>query len=143
MKTLLKIDTFFQTLLFYVTLGLGVITLISLGSTFIFLGCSLFFLGAWQLLSGLLWSISLKNINRLRYFLGSSAYVLLLISGSNILELESIALGVIFVAAIPMMIAYWYLRLTNETLKEWDRGRKRFTENEMENILDSEEVLGI
>ena len=29
MKTLLKIDTFFQTLLFYVTLGLGVITLIS------------------------------------------------------------------------------------------------------------------
>ena len=94
-------------------------------------------------MSGLLWSISLKNINRLRYFLGSSAYVLLLISGSNILELESIALGVIFVAAIPMMIAYWYLRLTNETLKEWDRGRKRFTENEMENILDSEEVLGI
>jgi len=147
MKTLLKIDSFIQTMLFFVSLILGLTSLATLGVTGFILGYSLLFLGAWQLLSGFLLTIILKDVNRLRYFLGSVVYVLLLILGVNLLNSVksslALTLGFIFIVIIPMVIAYWYLRLTNKTLKELKTGQKKLTENEMESILDSEEVLGI
>lgn len=146
MKTLLKIDTFFQTLLFYVTLSMGAISLIMWEETILAFGCGLFFLGAWQLVSGFVFSIILKDSNRWKYFLGSTGYVLLLITVSDFINKKDsleILLAIVFIAIIPMAIAFWYLGLANKTLKEWDTERGKFTENEMEHILDSEEVLGI
>ena len=124
-KFLLRIDLVIQATLFFVTSLMALGTLVSSGESAILLGLALLALGGWQLGSGLIMGIILKDELRGRYLFGSVVY-LLIISGVSSLSLKlgkysEIFLSSVFIAIIPLCIAFWYLRLTNSTLEKLDK----------------------
>lgn len=144
-RILFKIDVFFQTILFFGAFSSGVLTAVTGGGTFIFFGLALFFLGAWQLGSGLIMGILLKDLVRIKYFFLSVIYVLFLMGIADYFESQKgIAYSIfliVFVGIIPMAIAYWYMTWTTRTAQEWKEKLKEINEEDLEDILDSGEFL--
>ena len=145
-KFLLNIDIFIQFILIFITSFLALGTLISTGESAIFLGLSLLALGGWQLGSGVIMGIILKDELRAKYFIGSVVY-LIMISGVSNLSLKfgkytEIFLSSVFIVIIPLCIAIWYLRLTNSTLEELNKlGDVVKYPDDLEDVLDSEEIF--
>ncbi|MFK7775125.1 MAG: hypothetical protein AB8F94_23490 [Saprospiraceae bacterium] len=145
-KFLLGFDLAFQVILFSVAIFSGLGMVVSSGGTVIFLGMALLALGGWQLGSGVIMGIILKDNLRAKYFFASVVY-LMMISGVERLSLKfgeytEIFLGSVFIAIIPLCIAFWYLRLTNSTLEKLNKlGDVVKYPDDLEDVLDSEEVF--
>ncbi|MFK8005109.1 MAG: hypothetical protein AB8H03_02005 [Saprospiraceae bacterium] len=145
-KILLNVDLVIQGLLIFAATSLTFGTLVSTGESVIFLGFVLLGLGGWQLGSGVIMGIILKDNLRAKYFFGSVAY-LIMISGVGSLSLKfgkytEIFLGSAFIVIIPLCIAFWYLRLTNSTLEKLNKlGDVVKYPDDLEDVLDSEEIF--
>ena len=145
-KILLGIDLVIQGILIFVTSFTALGTLASAGEFAIFLGFALLALGGWQLGSGVIMGIILKDNLRAKYFVGSVFY-LIMISGAGSLSLKlgkymEIFLSSVFIAIIPLCIAFWYLRLTNASIEKLDKlGDVVEIPDDLEDILDSEEIF--
>ena len=145
-KILLRIDLAIQAILFFVTSLTALGTLVSSGESAILLGFALLALGGWQLGSGVIMGIILKDNLRVKYLIGSVVY-LLIISGVGSLSLKlgkysEIFIGSVFIVIIPLCIAFWYLRLTNSTLAKLNAlGEVVEIPADFEDVLDSEEIF--
>jgi len=143
---LLTIDLIFQGILFLGTVIAAFGTLVTGGDMGIFLGYGLLFLGGWQLGSGVIMGIILKDNLRAKYFFGSVLYLIMIVGLGNLLlsggKFAEIFFGSVFITIIPLMIASWYLRLTNSTLNKLNEfDDVAANPEEYENILDSEEIF--
>jgi len=145
-KILLNVDLVIQGLLIFATTFLALGTLVSTGESAIFLGFALLGLGGWQLGSGVIMGIILKDNLRAKYFFGSVAY-LIIISGVGSLSLKfgkytEIFLGSIFIVIIPLCIAFWYFNLTKSALEKLNQlGEVVKYPDDLENVLDSDEIF--
>ena len=134
----LKIDATIQILLLIITAGTILV--------FWFIGIPLIILGLWQLISALTVWLKLRDKTRRNYMIFSLIYIVLMFFSGFYIDAfldKGVAFFVIFQFIIfPVMIAIWYLTLTNRTLKKLQEGKTiEFTKQELENVLDIEEVL--
>lgn len=142
-KILLNFDFVIQTLLLFLAVASAFVTLVSKGDFGILLGYALLLLGGWQLGSGAIVGLMLRDRKRAMYFFGSITYLVLIrIFGDLIPKLNdtiNITLISIFIVIIPLCIAFWYLRLTKSTIIELEKNIE--IPEDMRDVLDSEEIF--
>lgn len=148
-RILLSIDTVGQLILLILLGGAVVISILTAGTTSLLIGCVLFILGGWQLLSGLFVGIMRSDGKRFEYLFRSVVYLSFLysstyfLSGWDIPPFLGIFLMVLFFLVIPSGIAIWYYKYSQRDLEKIRIEEKNETLNisEMDDILDSEEIL--
>lgn len=145
-KFLLNVDLTIQNILFFGTILCGFLTGITIGAFGFFLLYFLLFLGIWQLASGVIMGFILEDGKRAKYFFGSIFYLTIIIAVSSVLNISNELLAkfliLIFYVLIPLLIAFWYLKLTSKSLtkiKNLENGIK--IPEEMNDVLDSEEIF--
>lgn len=142
-KFLLNVDLVIQTLLLFLAVASVFGTLASKGAFGIILGYVLFFLGAWQMGSGAIIGILLRDRKRAEYFFGSIVYLISIgvLGNLNPISIGEInmVLAFIFIAAIPLWIAYWYWKLTKDIIEKLEIEVE--IPEEMRDVLDSEEIF--
>ncbi len=117
----LRVDNIIQWILIctYVAAGLGALVDRDI---VIFLLVVQFFLGGWQLLSGIILFALTKNKKRLNYLLTVLAYFVIFALGSMLIAQgifkETKALMVLSTILVPMVIAFWYFGMTQVDYKE-------------------------
>jgi len=129
---------------------------ITLGSILIFpfIGIAFILLGAWQLFSAAYVFSYFKDAKRKVYLIYCGFHIsVMLCTGLSDFwlerQIESIfgynAFGIfllIWFMIIPSILAIWYLRYSIKTLENLTEGKHEFfTNKEMEEILDSGEIL--
>lgn len=140
---LLNVDLFIQSVLFFGTLAASILLVFTSFKNSIGLIVPIFFLGMWQLLSGIVLAFLLEDKKRAGYSMGSIFYLVIIVSFTLLMSVSNDIIKNLlfytFYVFIPLRIAYWYLNLTNETIK---RLRTRiFIPKGMEEILDSDEIF--
>lgn len=148
-KAFLSIDVVAQLILLILLVVSTLLAILSGGETAIYVGLVLFFLGLWQVGSGILFGIIRNDGKRAEYVIKSLAYVFFLAFGCSILEGSSIngfvtwSLIILFFLVIPSGIAVWYFRHSQADLEKLRLEIKNeiFISNDKDNILDSEEIL--
>lgn len=145
-KILLNIDLLFQVILFFGAVGSALLTAASGGLMFAFFVFAILLLGLWQMTSGVIMGIILKDNLRAKYFFASIFYWILIITLGQLVFGLGGAIGVmftmIFVVIIPLRAAFWYLKLTNLTLNKLNVLDDSVTNmDEFEDVLDSEEIF--
>ncbi len=142
-KILLNVDLVIQGILILLAILGAITTAVTFGEAGIALGYALLLLGGWQLGSGVFMGIILRDEVRAKYFLGSVIYLLLIATFGDFLPKNNDHVwkifGVIFIVIIPMLIAFWYFKLTKSTIKKIEMNIE--VPSEMKDILDSEEIF--
>lgn len=145
-KTLLNTEFIIQSILFFVALGSGLIGVVMGGNALLIFAISLLFLGLWQLGSGVIMGKVLNDKIRSYYFYACLCYLLFLLG----LWMIAFSLGnffletfiIIFGGIIPLRISYWYIKLTNLTLKKLRAFNGVGDDPEgVENVLDSGDIF--
>jgi hypothetical protein len=120
-KSWLNVGFAIQSLLFFAAVGSGLIGFVMGGTALLIFATSLLFLGLWQMGSGVIMGKVLSDKIRTYYFYGSLIYLLFSLGlGMIAFSLGKVFLVIfitIFGGIIPLGIAYWYIKLTNLTLK--------------------------
>ncbi len=145
-KSWLSTGFIIQSLLFFAAAGSGVIGFVMGGKALFIFAISLLLLGLWQMGSGVIMGRVLNDKKRTYYFYGSLIYLLF----SFGLGMIAFSLGkvfwlifiTVFGGIIPLVIAYWYIKLTNLTLKKLNsfNGVGEYPEG-VEDILDSGDIF--
>jgi len=142
-KILLNVDLVIQSLLLFLAIASALGTMISKGAVGIILGYALLVLGGWQLGSGVIIGLMLSDRKRAEYVFWSIAYLCTIGVLGNLNPVSNgemnMVLAFIFIAAIPLCIAYWYLKLTKNTIKKIETAIE--IPGEMKGILDSDEIF--
>jgi len=117
---------------------------------FPFIGIALCLLGAWQLFSAIFIWNKIRDSKRRNYLLYCMCHLSLMVgyavSDYTIQRKLEEVFGGMFLASlfliIPPILAFWYLSHSYKTLKTLNGDKHEFfTEKEMDEVLDSEEVL--
>jgi len=148
-KALLSIDVVVQLILLILLIGATLISTLSGGDTAIFLGLVLFFLGLWQVGSGILFGIIRNDGKRAEYVIKSVIYVAVLYFGCFAMEGSSINgfvtwfLIILFFLVIPSGIAVWYFRYSQADLEKLrlEYKNRMIINFDMDDILDADEIL--
>ncbi len=148
-SVLLSIDVVVQLISLVLLGGSVLLALLSKGETTIFVGLVLFFLGIWQVGSGVIFGIVRNDGKRGEYVIGSLVYVSLLFFGSYVLNGSSIngfvtwILITLFFLIIPSGIAIWYFKYSRADLTKLElENKNRVVINfDMDDVLDCEEIL--
>ncbi len=114
-----RIDTYVQGI-FIVPMLLCYLLGFFVPAFFVFGAMLQFFLGAAQLLSGLIHSIKYHDPKRRKYVKFAISYLASLFIGGMLLEhleIDASFLFIIFLIIIPAIIAIWYFNLTYEDYK--------------------------
>jgi len=146
---LLSIDLVGQLILLILLGGSVVVSILSAGTTLIFTGLVLFFLGLWQVGSGLLFGIIRSDGRRAEYVVKSIIYVCVLFFGSFLLDGVTLPmffnwfLIILFFLVIPSGIANWYYQYSQKDLAKLKTEERNQipTTSDLDDILDSEEIL--
>lgn len=135
-----------QSLLFFAAIGSGLVGVFTGGMALLIFAISLLLLGLWQLGSGVIIGIVLNDKISTYYFYASIIYIIFSVG----LGMIAFSLGKVFWSGflitfggiIPLGIAYWYLKLTNLTLKKLRtfRGVGEHPDG-VEGILDSGDIF--
>ena len=104
----------------------------------------LILLGAWQLFSGIYLGLKLKDSNRAIYLVFSTVLLLLMFTATNINmsgDGEFLIFSIVFII-VPFITALCYLKYSFITLDKLGGDKYEiFTDREMEEVLDSEELF--
>ena len=145
-KSWLNVGFIIQSLLFFAAVGSGLIGVVMGGKALLVFAISLLILGLWQMGSGVIMGKVLNDRIRTYYFCGSLIYLLFSLGlGMIAFSLGKVFLVIfiiVFGGIIPLGIAYWYIKLTNLTLKKISafNGVGDHPEG-VENVLDSGDIF--
>lgn len=145
-KSWLNLGFIIQSLLFFAAVGSGLVGVVMGGNALLIFAISLLFLGLWQMGSGVIMGIIFNDKLRTYYFLTSIIYLMFSVGlGMIVFGLGKVIWSIyliIFGGIIPLGIAYWYLKLTNLTLKKL-RSFNGVGEHPdgVEDILDSGDIF--
>ena len=135
----LKVDITIQTSLVFLSCACVLVIF--------FIWIPLILLGIWQIISAIVVWSKLRDRNRKNYLIFCLLYLgvmwLFAIYGDLVLRtsFSTILFFLVFIL-FPIIIAFTYLNLTKRTLKLLEGGKViEFSSIELENILDSDEVL--
>lgn len=141
----LKVDIVIQRILIVIYLISGFFGFVVSGLFIITLLTQLA-IGAWQLLSAIIFSIS-GNKRRITYLIAVVCYIILTTLGFILVEKrilqESFALFIVGMIVVPLIMAAWYHVITfqhyDESIK--NQNFSKSSKFEMEDILDSGELF--
>ncbi len=133
-KMLLSIDVVVQLILLIFLAGTILMSVLSMGKTILLTGLIFFFLGLWQLGSGIFFGLIWNDRKRGEYVMNSFIYIWALVILSSFAPLF-----IIFFLIFPIRTSVWYFQYSKNDLEKL----KLEIENWIgkEDILDSDELL--